>query len=184
VSKVEPGSPAEKAGIKAGDVIVGFDGTKIERLRDLTRAVADVDPGKSAKVELWRDGKTQTVNVAIGEMPGAEQVAADSGKSQAENHPRLGLALAPVTPDVRQQLGLAGDVQGVLVQQVEPGSPAEEKGIQSGDIILQVAGKPVSKPQDVANAVQTAHDEGNDRVLMLIRRGGNQLFTAVPFTVS
>src|SRR5690606_26479840 len=121
------------AGLRAGDVILSFDGHPIERLTQLTRAVADTDPGDAADVKIWRDGKEQTVSLEVGQMPAEQQVAQAETAAPAEQ-PRLGLALAPLTDEARQELGVPGAVEGALVQDVMGGSPAQEKGIQQGDV--------------------------------------------------
>ena len=183
MSKVEDGSPAESAGLKSGDVIVGFNGTTIDKVRDLTRAVADTKPGSSAKLQVMEGGSTKSVDVQIGQMPQdkSEVAAVDpDAKTQA----KIGLALAPLSPDVRRQLGLSAAAKGVLVQDVEQGSPADAKGLQAGDIILKVGDKAVTKPEDVTRAVSSAREHGDKAVLVLFQRQGAQLFAAIPFSMS
>ncbi len=183
VTKVEPDSPAAKAGVKSGDVILKLNDQKITTVRELSRDVADVDPGAKATLTLLRDGKEQTVDVAIGKMPTNEQVAQNDENGQTEQ-PRLGLGLAPLTPDERGQLGLQDQERGVLVQRVMPNSPAESKGLQAGDVILRVGDTDVRTPKQVVEDVQKAHQKGLKSVLLLVWRDGSQIFAAVPFTVS
>ncbi|SNB60891.1 serine protease Do [Arboricoccus pini] len=184
VSKVEEGSPAEAAGLKTGDVIVGFNGKAVEKVRDLTRAVADTKPGSTESLDVVSGGSTRSVKVNIGEMPtDTTKVAAndqDGSKSQA----KIGLALAPLSPDLRKQLNLPATAKGVVVSDVEDGSPAASKGIQAGDLILKVGDKAVSRPEDVVKAITAARERGEKAVLMLFQRDGAQLFAAVPFSVS
>jgi serine protease Do len=183
VTKVEPDSPGAQAGLESGDVIVGFNDQGIEHIRDLTRAVADAAPGKQASVKLIRGGDTKTVEVGIGKMPTEQQVAA-TAPDQSADQPRLGLQLATLTPDVRQRMGISPDVEGVLIQGVEPDGPAASKGLRPGDIILRVGDQPVNSADKVVELVRKAHDEGKENVLVLFQRDGSQLYAAIPFAVS
>ncbi len=182
VTKVEPGSPAAGAGVHTGDVITKLDGNPITTVRELSQKVADIDPGAKTMVTVIRDGKEQTLDVAIGKMPSEEKVA-DNGGGQAEQ-PHLGLSLAPLSPDERSQLGLQDEKRGVLVQSVVPNSPAESKGLQAGDVILRVGDRDVGSPQQAVEDIQGAHKDGRQSVLLLVWRDGSQLFMAVPFAVS
>ena len=179
VTTVTADSPAAKAGFKRGDVVRSFDGQPIEDLRDLTRLVADKDPGSAAKVVVWRDGKEQTVDVEIGEMPTEDQVAAAEQPADESASPKLGLALASLTPEVRQSLDLPDDVTGVIVTEVQPGSPAAEKGLQRGDVIVEADRKQVSDPGMVAEAVRNAAERGDETILLLVKRDGQDRFVAV-----
>lgn len=184
VSDVQSGSPAEKAGIKRGDVVLSFNGRPIDKVTQLSRAVAEVPAGKTAQIVVWRDGKERTLEATIAQMPTQEQVASGEQENRNSDQPKLGLALAPLTPEERQRLGIDADVKGVLVAQVMPGGPAEAKGIQPGDIILSVDHKEVRRPQDVLAAVRKAHEEGKKAVLLLISRDGTERFEAIPFATS
>jgi serine protease Do len=181
VSAVTPNGPAAKAGLKAGDVIVGVDSTEIEHLRDLPRRIAAEKAGEHAKLSLWRDGKSRTVDVVIGAMPTAQVASADgAGAAEPSRAGALGLALAPLTPDTRSQLGLGKEVEGVAVTAVKPGSPAAEQGLRAGDVVVRVGDRVVTAPRQVAEQVDRARRDGRPSVLMLIARGGGQQFVAVP----
>jgi serine protease Do len=182
VASVEPGSPADKAGVRNGDVILSFDGKPINELRDLTRAVAEAKAGSSEPLVVWRNGKQETIQAEIGQQPSEEQVAA--AEPATESQPRLGLALAPVPSEMRDQLGLADGATGVLVQRVLPDSPAESKGVQPGDVITEVAGHDVSSPQQVIDAVKQAHGSGAKTVLLRLQRNGQPTYEAIPLTAS
>jgi serine protease Do len=181
VSQVMPDSPAASAEFQKGDVILEFDGTGIEQLRDLTRAVAETDPGSNAKAVVWRDGQEVTLDVEIGLMPSDDQVAmADPRGATDQDAPQLGLALAPLTPDARESLDLPGDVQGVVVADVAPGSPAAGKGLRQGDVIVEAGRQQVSAPAGVTKAVREAAERGDESILLLVKRDGQDRFVAVP----
>ena len=182
VSQVVPDSPAESAGLQTGDVIVGLNDLEIDRVRDLTRAVADVVPGTSVEIEVIREGETRRIPVEIGALDTNVQHAALTG--QDEQPPRLGLSLAPLTPEMRDELGLEDDRGGALVTGVTPGSPAAEKGLRRGDVILRIGDVPINSPQDLIDEVEAAVDDGEKQVLLLVKRDGQQLFRAVPFDLS
>ena len=139
VAQVTPDSPAASAGFRQGDVILSYSGKQIKNLRDLTSAVADTAAGTEADVVVWRDGSEKTIAVEIGQMPEQDQMAALSGDEQPQESdaPKLGLMLSQLTPEAREQFELPDDAEGVLVTDVQPGSPAAEKGLQRGDVIVQ-----------------------------------------------
>ncbi|HET6467113.1 MAG TPA: DegQ family serine endoprotease [Geminicoccaceae bacterium] len=183
VARVEADTPAARAGVRSGDVIVEFNGTPIRQLRDLTRAVADFTPGETAHVVVLRDGERQTLSAQIAQLPAPEPQVA-SAADETTQQGRLGLALAPITPEARERLNLDDATQGVLVQEVAPDSPAAEKGIRSGDVILEVAGSEVKSPQQVIDAVRKAEEEGAKSVVVLLQREGQARFEAIPLAVS
>jgi serine protease Do len=184
VSRVEDGSPAQKAGVRRGDVVLDFNGKPIERVGELSRAVASVDAGTRAEVVVWRDGKQETLRAEIGKMPTEQQVATATPEESEADQPRLGVSLAPLTADTRQQLGIEEKVDGVVVTEVAPDSPADAKGLQPGDIILSVDQKAVKDPRQVSEAVRKARADGHSTVLLLIMREGQQIFEAVPLATS
>ena len=183
VAKVEPKSPAQEAGIKNRDVIVEFGGKKIETLRDLTRAVADTHAGSKVDIVVWRNGKQETVKATIEEQSNDQQVAS-AEEPAVDNQPKLGLALAPLSDEMRERLGMESRQEGVLVQRVMPNSPAESKGVRPGDVILEVAGHTVDSPQKVIEAVKSAHGSGAKSVLLLLQRNGQPTYEAIPFAAS
>jgi serine protease Do len=177
VAMVETGGPADKAGIKTGDVITHFSGKPVESGRDLSRAVAAMRPGSQAPITVFRDGKALELTVAIGQRSDSQPTqtgaleGTDSGK-------RLGLALSPIPEAARGQLGLEPGTSGVMVQRVEPNSPAAASGLRSGDVIVSANNQPVSAPPDVANAWTEAQKEKKP-ILLRVRRDGQYLFVAV-----
>jgi serine protease Do len=181
VAQVTPDSPAASAGFEQGDVILRYNGKQIEDLRDLTSAVADTEAGTDVDVVIWRDGAEHTLKTEIAQMPGEQQMAALSGDEQPEQSdaPKLGLMLGQLTPEARQQFELPVETQGVVVTDVQPGSPAAEKGLQPGDVIVEANRKHVSDPKAVADAVREAAKRGDDTILLLVQRDGQNRFVAV-----
>jgi serine protease Do len=135
VAGVEKGSPAEKAGLRAGDVILKFNGKPITDSAELPLLVANSKPGAGVKLHVWHQGATKDVTVVVGELP-AEQVVA---RKESAGSGQLGLAVSDLTPDQKRQLGIS---QGVLVQDVQ--GAAMQAGIQPGDVILALNNNPVS----------------------------------------
>jgi serine protease Do len=177
VDNPQDGSPAAKAGIEAGDVITAVNGTAIKDSRDLARTIATLAPGTSVKLDVFHKGESKTLTFALGELPNERQAQAkaDDGKAQqGAGTPRLGLSLAP-----------AGDVQGagqkgVVVTEVDPQGPAAQRGIQTGDVILNVGGKPVANVGDVRSELAQAKSSGKNSVLLQVKSAEATRFVAVP----
>ena len=184
VGEVQPDSPAAAAGVEQGDVVLSFNGKPIDQVRQLSRTVAEVQPGSKAKIEVWRDGKEKTLDVQIAAMPAQDEVASTEEAAPAPGQPRLGLALAPIAPEQRDELGLKPGEKGVLVTEVVPDGPAEAKGLRAGDVILSIDRKPVAAPADVVAAIRKAHETGAKSVLLFVSRDGNERFEAVPLATS
>jgi serine protease Do len=172
VGDVVAQGPADKAGIKRGDVIVSYDSKKIDESATLPALVASTPVGKTVAVEIMRDGKVQRVNVAIAKLN--DLTAALNTKPEKS---QWGLALQNIRPEERNQMGLTGN-DGVLVTSVMPGSPAHNAGIQPGDVILQVNQAAVSTSQGVQDEVAKATSD--KPLLLLIRRAdGSTRFAAL-----
>ncbi|WP_426610669.1 Do family serine endopeptidase [Bradyrhizobium sp. McL0616] len=177
VDNPQDGSPAAKAGIEASDVITAVNGTAIKDSRDLARTIATLAPGTSVKLDVFHKGESKTVTLALGELPNERQAQGkgDDGKAQqGAGTPRLGLSLAP-----------AGDVQGagqkgVVVTEVDPQGPAAQRGIQTGDVILNVGGKPVANVGDVRSELAQAKSSGKNSVLLQVKSAEATRFVAVP----
>jgi serine protease Do len=167
VAKVAPDSAAAQAGIKAGDVILKFDGTPIVDAGQLSARVGVAAPGDKASLEVWRDGKTLSLSATIGNA--AEAVTADNNTGEASQG-RLGLALRPLNPEERRQAGVSG---GLVVEDSE--GHAAEAGIQPGDVVLSIDGTPVESVSQLRKLVQ---DHGT-QVALLIQRGDARLFVPV-----
>ncbi len=180
VAEVSDDSPAAKAGFERGDVILKYDGKPVARVTDLTRMVADTKAGNSADVVVWRGNAEKTLKVEIGQMPNEDQVVAKAEQpGEQTNTPKLGVMLAKLTPEARQQLNLPDSAEGVVVTDVQPGSPAAEKGLQPGDVIVEADRKQVTDPKMVAEAVRAAAERGDEALLLLIKREGQDRFVAI-----
>ena len=172
VAQVFSGSPAERAGIEPGDVIMEFDGKEIVDSKDLPHTVASTPVGKSVTVKVSRDGKVIERQVKLGEME-EKGVAVSQDTS---SHKSLGMAVQNVTPEIARELGLKKEA-GVVVARVEPGSPAADAGIQRGDVIQEVNRKPIKNAKDFVHQVEQAKKQ--ESILLFIQRGQNSLFAAV-----
>jgi serine protease Do len=178
VASVSQNSPAEKAGIKPGDVITQINGQKIENPRDLAIKVAGTPPDSDAKLSILRGGKAQTIDAHLARL-GREASGGGGGESgQQNNQGSIGVSLSALTPDLRQQLGVDESVRGVVVQAVRSGSPADQAGIRPGDVILQVGSQTVGSPREAVNAVHAAL-KTDQSVALRILRDGHGVFVAV-----
>ena len=176
VAGVQPGTPDASAGIQPGDVIRSVNGEKINNPRDLAVQVAAVKPGDEAKLDIVRDGNAQTINVKVGEMPNDQ--TADAG-TQAPHQAQLGLALGALTPDARDQFDLPKGTEGVVVMNVRPGSPADQAGLQQGDVIVSVGSHKVENPAQATRAIREAVNGSSHAVALRIMRNGQPAFVAI-----
>ncbi|MFT4180848.1 MAG: DegQ family serine endoprotease [Rhizobium sp.] len=186
VANVNDDTPAARAGIRTGDVVTAVGNETVKTPKDLSRLVADLSPGDKRSLTVWRDGKSIDVNVTIGGNDDGKQAANETGDGKVEpsSQPSLGVGLANLTPDLRQQLNLPRGAEGAVVASVNPDKPAAAAGIQTGDIIVSVNDQPVHNAHDVQNAVAQAGKAGRKSVLLLIERGGDKTFVAVPFSAA
>ena len=171
VAEVFDDSPAQKAGIKRGDVIIEFNGSKITTIDTLPRTVAATRPGTKTSATLLRDGKEKTVSVTIGTLE--EDKLATKAKLTEQG---LGMTVQEITRELAEHFGLKGS-EGLIVSDVEQGSPAWEGGIRRGDVIVEVNHQTVKKAEDYRRAL--SKDAGMDTVLLLVRRGDNTLYVAI-----
>jgi serine protease Do len=175
VATVTPNSPAAKAGLKSGDVITEAGGREIKTVHDLPRLVASSPVGSKLDLTILRDGKKQTLEATIGRMP--EKVASTEQPSREQPSSALGMELVPLTPQLRSQLQVPRDVNGVVVGRMANDSPARELGVQPGDVIVSVDQKPVTTPEEAATQLKEAAASGN--VLLLLNRHGTNQFVGL-----
>ena len=171
ISEVVPDSPAGHAGLKNGDVLRELNGKKIVNGSALQVAVSETAPGNTVDLGILRDGHPQTVKVTVGEFHNDKTQEAENGGDSQHQGGKLGLALADLTPDVRQQLNVPEQVKGAAIQNVRPGSPADDAGLAPGDVILEVNRHPVLNAENVTNAVHSAQ-AGKDILLLVWSKGG------------
>ena len=177
VNSVTPNSPAERAGLKQGDVIRSFNGVTVNDGNELRNRVAQTAPNSEAAIGISRNGSEQTVNVKLGEFQPKEVAAAnEKNNPSAESAPgKLGLSLQPITPQIAQQYKLK-ESSGLIVADVQAGSPADEAGIQQGDVILQVNRQDVKTVEAVKTAMTKMK---TNSVLFLVSRDGQSRFVSV-----
>jgi serine protease Do len=171
VGDVVPGGPADAAGVKQGDVIVSFDGKKIDKMSDLPFRVAETPVGKTVEMKVLREGKEQTLQIKIAEMT-EQAVAAASPSSEKD----LGITVDQITPKLRNEFKI-GESSGVVVVDVLSGSPADDAGIRPGDVITEVDRKPVKGLKDYQSAMKTASQK--KALLFLIKREGQTFFVSI-----
>jgi serine protease Do len=175
VAEPQANSPAQKAGIEAGDVITAVDGKEVKDARDLAKRIGAIAPKASVKLTVLHKGSEKTVNLTLGELPNAKEARADAeGGDNDADVGKLGLTLAPASR-------VAGSgAEGVVVTGVDSTGVGADHGFSTGDVILEVAGKSVSTPNDVRDVVASARTEGKRSVLLRVKKGDNTRFVALP----
>ncbi|WEX11869.1 DegQ family serine endoprotease [Chelativorans sp. AA-79] len=181
VSGIEKGGPADNGRLQAGDIIVGFDGTRITDDRQLRRIVAESGVGKEVELEILRKGDRETVRVTLGRLEEGESTAA-SGDATGEDEQApvasaqvLGMTIEELDEESRSQFEIPEDVNGVLVTEVEANSVAAEQGVQPGDVIVEIALKSVSTPQDVLDQVGQLKEQGRKNALLMLASKSGEL---------
>ncbi|MBX3509030.1 MAG: DegQ family serine endoprotease [Parvibaculum sp.] len=173
--------PAAQAGLEPGDVVLAFDGRNIATMRDLPRVVAEAKIGSTVDVQIFRDGETLTRKITVAQLQ--EESAAEA--APAEEKPELaetvvlGLGLASLNDDLRRRFNVAEGLSGVIVIEVDPLSAAAERGVQPGDVIVQVAQRAVASPEDVKRIVESEEKAGRKSVLLRLVAGGETRFVAL-----
>jgi len=185
VAEVTPDSPAAKAGLENGDLIVTFDGKPVPDSRALPRAVAETPIGKTVNVEVLRKGSKQDLQITVAKLEDTPQLASTpASMSSTSKAPtkfsRLGVALSPLGREQRTKYKVGADIQGVVITDVDPDSSAGEKDIRPGDVIMQVQNEAVQTPEDVDRLVAAGAKAGRKAVLLLINRDGQLAYVALP----
>lgn len=181
VSEV-PEGPAMDAGMKSGDVIVSFDGGDVSDVRDLVKRVADAPVGQAVKVVVLREGKSETLLITLGrrELAEGEGVPAKVAEPKAADGAFLGMTVTPLTPAIAAELGLSAEAEGLVVKDIPETVPAYEKGLRAGDVITEAGQMPVATLDDLQARVEEAREGGRKSVLLLVRRGAEPRFVALP----
>ena len=193
VRTVQPGTPAAKAGIQQGDVILSVGGKAVTPDETVSYLVANTRVGSRIPVEIIRGGRRMTVQVTVEQRPTEEELTRQLGQGDEGTPPdsgttlpssqALGLSLQPVTPQIARALNLPAGTSGVVITAVNPASDAADKGLQRGDVILSVNRQPVTTPAQVLAAVEAARRAGRNSVLMLIKRGNSpEAFVGIDIT--
>jgi serine protease Do len=201
VAGITADSPAQKAGILEGDIILKFDGKDVTTMRGLPRLVAQTPIGKDVDVEVLRKGQKRTLRVAVGRLTEEDEPSKSSAKDAPKNKGKgkskepekqgstpkpsgqvlFGLGLAPLTDDLRTKYGLKAETKGVVVTEVDPASPAAEKGIKAGDVIVEIAQEPVASVDDITKGIDKVKSAGSKQVLLRLEGSkGDMRFVALP----
>ena len=178
VANLLKGGPADKAGLKSGDVVLSLDGHDVRSAHDLAVKVVSMAPGSKGTFTVLRDGKNLSLSVTIGNQARNGQEGGTDGSTAEAPSGKMGLALGVLTPRTRQELGLDDSVQGCVVADVAQGSPADHAGIRPGDIIVAVGNQLTANPHAVVALVQKALKQHQPPLLRILR-DGQQLFVAV-----
>ncbi len=177
VAQILADSPAAKAGLKPGDVVLRLDGHNVHSPKSLQDAVEKLDIGKAYELEILRNGEKEVLSVTIEKMPTDDVVAKASERGRSQNrYEELGLGVQELTPALRNKLNLK-DVQGVVVANVEEGSPADKAGLKSGDVIEKVGNEKVATPDEFRKAIENSKLE--DGILVLVHSGGGSRFLVI-----
>ena len=176
VAGVESAGPAEKAKIRNGDIILKFNNQDVKEMKNLPRIVAETDINKEVPVTVWRDGKEVSLDVQVGELPEDQQATATTDKpadkpaqTATVELSGLGVSLSPITPEARDKFQLSQDQKGVVITDVTQGTPAADRGLKAGDVIVAVPQEDVSTPADVKDRVEKVRTAGKLSVLMLVQ---------------
>ena len=181
VAQVTPDSPASRGGLQTGDVITRVNETKVVNGSTLQVAVSEMAPGTKIALGVIRNGKTETLNLTVGQFHGNTEVASNGSQDDegGTNTGKLGLTVSNLTSDARQQINAPDQIHGVVVESVRPASPADDAGIQPGDVILEVNRKPADSASQFANEVHR-NEDGKDLLLLVWSKGNASYRTIHP----
>jgi len=174
---VEPGTPAARAGLQRGDVILAMNGEPVADSQVMRMKIAMTPPGSKIRLRVLRNGSERDVDVALGELQTRDEQAAVQERREGRPDSLQGIAVANLTPGIARQLGLPSGTRGVIVTNVESGSTAEESDLRRGDVIMEINRKPISTVEDFRRAAAAS----SRSALLLVSRGGNTLYIVVNF---
>jgi serine protease Do len=177
IAGLEPDGPALHAGLQPGDVIQAVDGNKVTNPRELAVDVAAIKPGEQAHLTVLHDGQSKDIALNVAQLPNDQTANNEQGGGQHQE--QLGLALAPLSPDMRGQLDVPDGTRGAVVRGVQPGSPAEQAGLQPGDVIVGVGTHPVTSPSDAAREIHSAMNGQDHAVALRVIRNGEPVFVGI-----
>ncbi len=181
VARVQEDGPAAKGGIRNGDVVLRFNNQDVREMRNLPRIVAETPVGREVPVVVWRDGREQTVQVTVGELPAETQQAAATPGPQGQQQRAteltgLGLRVAPLSSETRERFGLKPDQRGVVVVEVAPNSPAAERELRPGDVVVEVQQERVNSPEELQRRLAQLRQQNRASVLLLVESQQGQRF--------
>jgi serine protease Do len=177
INDVTADSPAASAGLAKGDIVLEVDGEAVADARALNLKIAALPPNAVVHLKVTREGKERVLSVELGEMPvAAPAVRAPRVAAETDSGPRLGLSVHPLTPEMAHELGFASPILGVLIDNIQPGSPADEADLQRGDVIEEINGTAITKVEEFQTALRRTR---NGQILLLIARGSTHLFVVL-----
>ena len=179
IANIDPDSPAAKADLKPGDVVLAFNGTKVMEMRDLPRLVAGADPGSTATIDILREGHEKEISVKIGTLRNEAVASNDNEGGDGSESAILGARLASLTPEARQAFGLDPDAKGVVIVDLQEDSPLVDQGLKVGDVIERVGNAEVSDPAEITRLAEEARKSDQPILVMLVNRDGRDQFIAV-----
>jgi serine protease Do len=179
VARVQEDGPAAKGGVRNGDVVLRFNNQDVREMRNLPRIVAETPVGREVPVVVWRDGREQTVTVTVGELPAEQQQAAATPAPQGQRPTELtglGMRVAPLSAETRERYGLKPDQRGVVIVEVVPNSPASERELRPGDVVVEVQQERVNTPQELQQRLAQLRQQNRATVLLLVESQQGQRF--------
>jgi serine protease Do len=176
VSEVVPGGPADKAGLKDGDVVLAFNGKSVEDGRHLRLAVGEIKPGSTVPMKIWRDGAARNLDVTVKELPGPESLAQKGTDVNSDSGTLNGVIVSDLDPQTRQEFKLPEHVKGALVTEVKPNSAAADAGIKPGDVIQEINHRPVKSADEAVRLTENGKDK---RTLLRVWEQGGSHYVVV-----
>ncbi len=187
VIEVSKGSPADKAGMKAGDIIIAFDGREVTEMRFLPRMVAETKIGKTVPVTYWRKDDYRTVKLTVGELEEPEDAVRADKEDKDKSRPKqagvetvMGMDVVPLTPALRNDYGIDEKQEGLVVLDVDPATEATKRGLRPGDVLADVNGEPIKTAADLKKAFTVARKQGRKFALVKVVRGQETAFITLP----